>query len=242
MSIKWRKIAGSYFGVPSTFLTHAEEIELSRGAKSGNEIMRNQLIESYIPFACRIASEWCRRSGRSDASNYAYSIAFLALIHTVDSFDPDKGFRMTTYLGKSIKNTLIKEFISQYGIITVPAYARDIANSFRKGEPPSTANQGRNLAEISDLVDHALSQTAKGQYGAKHDKISEIESPPSIYYDDLLLILDKLPAIEAEIIRARHLSDKPEHYKFLCLRLGMKRSSINRLEAKALKTLRSMIT
>ena len=242
MKTNRKRKSAPFINVKSVRLTHAEEIELSRAAKSGDLVKRNQLIESYIPFACGVASDWCRRSARIDASNHAYSIAFLSLVNTVDAFEPDKGFRMTTYLGKSIQNTLKREFSSQYGIINIPAYARDIANTFRKGRPPSDSNRGRNLAEISDLVDHASSQCAKGQYGELQDTIGQIESPPSRYYDDLLLILDKLPSVEAEIIRARHLSDKPEQYKSLCPRLGMKRNLIDRLEAKALQTLRRMLS
>src|SRR5215210_4008367 len=75
-------------------LTHAEEIELSKAAKAGDQRARQRLIEKNLRLVVSVAKKdrgyGLPVQGLSQEGN-------IGLMKAVEKFDPDRGFRFSTY-------------------------------------------------------------------------------------------------------------------------------------------------
>ncbi len=75
-------------------LTHQEEIDLSNGAKAGDRRARQRLIEKNLRLVVSVAKKY-----------RGYGLPFedliqegnIGLMKAVEKFDPDRGFRFSTY-------------------------------------------------------------------------------------------------------------------------------------------------
>ncbi|MCW3782504.1 sigma-70 family RNA polymerase sigma factor [Defluviimonas salinarum] len=77
------------------FLKEEDEIRLARAWRDdGDTAARNALIEAYIPFARGFALKMTRES--SDRDDFINE-AVIGLMAAADRFDPDKGYRFSTY-------------------------------------------------------------------------------------------------------------------------------------------------
>lgn len=84
-----------------TLLTPEEEVSLARAwQKQGDLAARQRLVEAFQPLAQRMAAnvaKKCSRERYHDLRADLVSVASIALIKTADKFDPDKGYRFSTY-------------------------------------------------------------------------------------------------------------------------------------------------
>jgi len=87
-----------------TLLTREEELELTRKASAGDMESRNRLVEANLRFVLKIAFE-CWRPGYPLMD--IISEGCLGLIRAIEKFDPDLGFRLTTYAGLAIKRRIV---------------------------------------------------------------------------------------------------------------------------------------
>ena len=75
-------------------LTAAEEVALAQKIKRGDQLARDQMITANLRLVVKIARQ---HLGRGLPLNDLIQEGNLGLIHAVGKFDPDKGFRFSTY-------------------------------------------------------------------------------------------------------------------------------------------------
>lgn len=81
-------------------------------AQDGDDLARHELIESYIPFVLRIASQSSRRYiNRSQDDEY--SVALLAMNEAIDRFDRERKVNFLGFAETIIRRRLIDYFRSQ---------------------------------------------------------------------------------------------------------------------------------
>ncbi len=85
-------------------LTREEELALTRKAAAGDMESRNSLVEANLRFVIKISLE-CWRPGYPLMD--IISEGCLGLMKAIEKFDPDLGFRLTTYAGLAIKRRIV---------------------------------------------------------------------------------------------------------------------------------------
>ena len=113
----------------SPLLTAEEEVELGRLVLKGDEKARNRMIESNLRLVIKIARKYIRRG-----LEFADLIeeGNLGLMHAVEKFDPEMGFRFSTYATWWIRQTIERAIMNQGRTIRLPVYVMKEINSYWK--------------------------------------------------------------------------------------------------------------
>lgn len=108
-------------------LTAEEEIDLSRRALKGDEQARNRMIESNLRLVVKIARRYFNRG--LDFGDLIEE-GNLGLMHAVEKFDPELGFRFSTYATWWIKQTIERAIMNQARTIRLPVYILKELNTY----------------------------------------------------------------------------------------------------------------
>lgn len=113
----------------SPLLSAEEEVHFARLAQKGDEAARKRMIESNLRLVVKIARYYMNRG-----------LAFLdlieegnlGLIHAVEKFNPELGFRFSTYATWWIRQTIERALMNQTRTIRLPVHVVKQINSYQK--------------------------------------------------------------------------------------------------------------
>ncbi|HBN81272.1 MAG TPA: RNA polymerase sporulation sigma factor SigK [Ruminococcaceae bacterium] len=198
-------------------LTAQEEREYLERWKNGDRDARSKLIEHNLRLVAHIIKKYYSNANDQDD---LISIGTIGLIKAIDSFDSDKGIRLSSYAARCIENEVLMFFRS----------GKKSSQDVSINEPIDTDKDGNTLTLIDimatedNIIDN-LDCKIKSEQLKKY--IAEVLSPRERTIIELRYGLDGRPPLTQREVASS---------------LGISRSYVSRIEKKALGILHKRFT
>ena len=246
-------------------LTHQEEIELSNKAKAGDQRARQRLIEKNLRLVVSVAKKY-----------RGYGLPFedliqegnIGLMKAVEKFDPDRGFRFSTYATWWIRQAVQRAVADKGRTIRVPVHMtekiRKMARTYNElsaeleREPTDeevAERLGWTIDEVRDVKDAMPDATSLNQPLSSDSDSSELgelvederasDTPGTVMRGmesaQLGEAIQRLPERNRYVLLRRYGLDshEPATLAQLSDELGVSRERIRQLQREAERMLKS---
>ena len=195
----------------SPLLSAEEEVYFARLARDGVESARKRMIESNLRLVVKIARRYANR-GLSFLD--LIEEGNLGLIHAVEKFDPERGFRFSTYATWWIRQTIERALMSQTRTVRLPVHIVKELNLYLRAarELSQKLDHEPSAEEIANLLDKPIS-TVEQMLGLT-EKVTSIDSTFANDNDKSLLdtLSDPQTPEPADAIQTSELNHSLEHW------------------------------
>ncbi len=172
-------------------------------------------------------------------------IGYIGLIKAVKGFDPDKGFKFSTYAVPVITGE-IRSQLRDHGNIKVSRSLKTDAIRIKRAEEKYITENGRSpklseLAEITGFTEERIKEAILASDAIKNiENIDDVniairEEEWHVIKLDLKETLEKLEEVERKVMVLRYYKDMTQNQ--VAKMLGMSQVQVSRIEQKTLKNM-----
>jgi len=172
----------------SALLSAEEEVYYGRLCQKGDDMARKRMIESNLRLVVKIARRYINR-GMSFLD--LIEEGNLGLIRAVEKFDPERGFRFSTYATWWIRQTIERAIMNQTRTIRLPVHILKEINVYQRAAKQLTQRLDHDptAEEISELLDVSVKDVKRML--SLNEKIASVDAP--LDSDPDRTLLDAIP-------------------------------------------------